>query len=102
MFLFGLAYTHLADGKPIQAMIQHHPCPAERTIFVPVDPSMHIAVVVPDHKSPHSHPMPPMIKASFDAKSAYRQCIAANGVMASTAKKVDTGKLSTACCVIES
>jgi hypothetical protein len=65
----------------------------ERTIFVPVDSSFCIAVVVPDHKAPHNHPMRPMIKVSFDAKAAYRQCIATNRAMASTVKKVDNCKI---------
>ena len=34
--------------------------------------------------------MPPMTKVSYEAKNAYRKCISANGIMASTTKKVDT------------
>jgi len=30
-----------------------------------------------------------MTKVSYEAKNAYRKCISANGIMASTTKKVD-------------
>lgn len=71
----------------------HLKCAANRTIFVPVDSSLRMAIVVPDHKSPHSHPMPPMVKVSFEAKAAYRDCVIAQGVVAATTKKVDIGEL---------
>jgi hypothetical protein len=87
-----IAYTHLVNGKPFKSPILHRPCDAERTIFIPVDSKYCMAIVVPNHKSAHNHPMPPMIKALYDAKAAYRQCITANGVMALTSKKVDMGK----------
>lgn len=51
-----------------------------------------MAIVVPNHKFPHSHPMPPMIKVLYNAKAAYRQYITTNGVMALTSKKVNMGK----------
>ena len=92
------AYTHLLDGKLYKSPILHRLCNAEGTIFVPVNSSFRIAVVVPDHKAPHNHPMPPMIKVSFDAKAAYRQCITANGVMASTVKRVDNCKIPSSGC----
>ena len=83
------AYTHLKNGTPVKSRIEHYPCPAERTIFVPVDRRLCIAVVVPNHTRPHNHPMPPMIKASFDAKATYRKCVIQTGIPAATAKKVD-------------
>jgi hypothetical protein len=72
-------------------MIQR-PCSAERWIFVPIDASIRMAVVVPNHKKPHTHPMPLMMKASYDAKASYRESILAIGVLGATVKKVDNGK----------
>ena len=74
---------------PVKSPIEHHFCPAERTIFVPVDHRLRVAVVVPNHTRPHNHPMPPMVKASFDAKATYWKCVIQTGIPAATAKKVD-------------
>jgi len=68
------------------------PCSAERTVFVPVDASLRMAVVVPNHHKPHTHPMPLMTKASYDAKASYRENILSVGVLGATVKKVDNGK----------
>jgi len=70
----------------------HRPCQAERYIFVPVDDSIRMAVVVPNHKKPHNHPMPTITKASYDARALYRDSIAAIGVLGATVRKVDNGK----------
>lgn len=86
-------YTHILDGKPVHSPMIHHQCPASRTIYVPCNISLRLAVVVPDHLSPHSHPMPPPIKVSDEAKEVYMKCIKAQGVLAATVKKVDLGKL---------
>lgn len=92
------AYTHLKNGAPVKSRIEHYPCPAERTIFVPVDRRLRIAVVIPNHMRPHNHPMPPMIKASFDAKAAYRKCVTQTGIPAATAKRVDACMFSPSHC----
>ena len=85
------AYTHLSNGKPIQGQIVHGPCPASCYIFVPLDSTFHhLAIVVPDHVEPHNHLMLPMTKVSYEAKDTYCKCISANGIMASTTKKVNT------------
>jgi hypothetical protein len=86
------AFTHIRDGKPIRSKMILRPCSAERTIFVPVDASLRMAIVVPNHHKPHTHPMPLMTKASYDAKASYRENILAVGVLGATVKKVDNGK----------
>lgn len=55
-----------------------------------------MAIVVPDHTSPHSHPMPPMVKVLYEAKAVYKECVVAQGVVAATTKKVDMGESSAA------
>jgi hypothetical protein len=50
-----------------------------------------MAVVIPRHTRPHNHAMPPMIKASYDTRAMYGQCVDAFGTMGATVKKVDNG-----------
>ena len=61
-------------------------------MFVPVDTNLRMAVVVPNYKIPHNHPMPVMVKASYDARASYHKNITAAGVLGATVKKVDNGK----------
>ncbi|KII84400.1 hypothetical protein PLICRDRAFT_32429 [Plicaturopsis crispa FD-325 SS-3] len=82
-------YTHIQDGKPVRTRIVHHKCPAERSIFIPEDPSIRVVLVLPNHTKPHSHPMPPAIKVSYDAKDAYAKLIGAHGALGATVKGVD-------------
>jgi hypothetical protein len=86
-----VAFTHIQGGKPVRSKMIHRPCPAERWIFVPIDVNLRMAVVVPNYKLPHSHPMPVMAKASYDAKASYRESISAVGILGATVKKVDNG-----------
>jgi hypothetical protein len=88
-----VAFTHILEGKPTRSKMIPRPCTAERWIFVPVDVNLRMAVVVPNHRIPHNHPMPVMMKASYDAKASYRESIAAAGVLGATVKKVDNGKV---------
>lgn len=89
---FHIAFTHTHDGKPIRSKMVHRPCEAERSIFVPVDNSLRMAVMVPNHKKPHNHPIPTTTKASYDAKALYRDSITVTGVLGATVRKVDNGK----------
>ncbi|KAJ7138792.1 hypothetical protein C8R43DRAFT_1131951 [Mycena crocata] len=83
------AHIHLRQGKSVRSDMIHHPCNAYMTIFVPVDPSLRMACVVLDHRRPHTHPMPPMKKASLDVKKVYRRCVKAMGALGTTVQKVD-------------
>ncbi|KAK6971359.1 hypothetical protein R3P38DRAFT_3143097 [Favolaschia claudopus] len=57
------ASTHIIDGAGVSSAIVHRECPATRTIFVPVDPSIRKAVVVHPQNIAHNHPIPPLKKA---------------------------------------
>ncbi|KAL0947450.1 hypothetical protein HGRIS_013557 [Hohenbuehelia grisea] len=72
------AYPHNAQGE--RSRMVHHTCPAKRKIFVLCDPTIRIAVVVPDHEHPHSHPVFPPAKTPFDVAAMFRQCVEALGV----------------------
>jgi hypothetical protein len=91
-------YTHLKNGTPVKSHIKYHPCPAEHTIFVPTDHHQHVAIVVLHHTRPHNHPIPPMIKAWFNAKAAYQKCVTQTGIPTATAKKVDVCTFNSFCC----
>jgi hypothetical protein len=68
----------------------NYPCSARRTIYIPIDPSLRVALIV--HKGiPHNHPMPKIDKASYETKSAYRKCVEAVGIVGATVQKVDQG-----------
>lgn len=71
--------------------VVHRGCFAERTIYVPIDPSVRKALIV-HHDIPHNHPMPALKKASFELKEAYRQCVRMAGTVGATVSKVDNGK----------
>ncbi|KAG6824629.1 hypothetical protein H0H92_006258 [Tricholoma furcatifolium] len=83
-------HPHIVDGKTqARALIKHRRCPAQRTIFIPIDPDLRIALVSHPKMIPHNHPMPPKSKVSFEAKIAYRDCIEAVSTLGATVQKVD-------------
>ncbi|KAJ7440024.1 hypothetical protein FB451DRAFT_966547, partial [Mycena latifolia] len=83
------AHIHLRQGKSVRGNMIHHACKAYMTIYVPVDTSLRMACVLFDHLKPHTHPMPPMKKASLDVKKVYRRCVKAMGALGTTVQKVD-------------
>jgi hypothetical protein len=49
--------------------MEKHTCKVATTIFVPLDEdTIHIAIVVPKHEFPHTHPPPPPKKVPADVK----------------------------------
>ncbi|KAJ6603588.1 hypothetical protein DFH09DRAFT_1354717 [Mycena vulgaris] len=83
-------YPHIVDGLSVtHSRIKRYPCTATRTIYVPVDPSIRKALVVHKERTPHSHPMPALTKASLDVKEVYRACVDAAGSVGATVNKVD-------------
>lgn len=92
-------FTHIKNGEPIKVKMHGHACPARRTIYVPTDETLRMAIVIPDHTSPHNHPMPPPSKLSLDAKRTYEQCIEAAGVAGASVNKVDHGMFWTLCMI---
>lgn len=69
----------------------HRPCPASREIFVPIDTSIRIAVILYDYTKPHNHPMPAPVKASYDLRDLYVQSLRALGTLGATVRLVDNG-----------
>jgi hypothetical protein len=89
------AFTHLDDNShPIERRLEHRGCTASRRIYIPLDTSIRMAVVIPNHLHPHSHPMPLFIKLSHDVKIKYAELIHAAGLLGATVKKVDNGTSS--------
>jgi hypothetical protein len=86
-----LAHPHIQGGcSDGRLPIVNHPCQAQRTVYIPTDSSLRVALVV--HKNvPHNHPMPRIDKASFETKAAYRKCVEAAGILGATVQKVDEG-----------
>ncbi len=81
----------MKDGQPFKAPIVQLPCPASRSIYVPLDDTIRKALIVNDHKKPHSHPIPPMTKVTYEMKNKYIECVEAHGVFGSTVVKVENG-----------
>ena len=61
-----IAFSHVKNGKFIKAKMVHRKCPTVMLIIVPVDTSIHQAVVF--ICEPHNHPMHPKTKPSSEEK----------------------------------
>ncbi|KAF7326552.1 hypothetical protein MVEN_02608400 [Mycena venus] len=86
-------HTHIVEGRVVtRSKIKQYPCQAKRTIYVPEDPSIRKALVVHKPHTPHSHPMPPLVKASLDVKETYTTCVETSGPVGATVNKVDNAK----------
>ncbi|KAG6913688.1 hypothetical protein DXG01_005156 [Tephrocybe rancida] len=83
-------HPHIVNGTTLaRAPIKHRRCPAQRTIYVPVDPGLRIALVAHPKMIPHNHPMPPKSKVSIEAKGMYKGLINAAATIGATVQKVD-------------
>ncbi|KAJ7177631.1 hypothetical protein C8R46DRAFT_1328221 [Mycena filopes] len=82
-------HSHILNGSPQSSSIVNRPCDAKRTIYVPVDASIRMALIIHPGDIAHNHPMPSLKKASFEVKESYRQCIQAVGCVGATVSKVD-------------
>jgi hypothetical protein len=70
-----------------------HACKATTTIYVPLDEdTIPIAIVVPKHEFPHTHPPPPPTKVPADVKRLYEEAVRAFGVSTATVNKVERGE----------
>ncbi|KAJ7705076.1 hypothetical protein B0H16DRAFT_1482466 [Mycena metata] len=78
------AHAHIFNGTPVVGKIQRYTCKATRYIYVPKDTSIR-KVLILNALTPHNHPMPMLIKPTFEVKEMYREIIAANGVLGATA-----------------
>ncbi|KAJ7838322.1 hypothetical protein B0H14DRAFT_3700283 [Mycena olivaceomarginata] len=62
-------HAHIVDGMAVVGRVVHRGCFAERTIYVPIDPSVRKALIV-HHDIPHNHPMFYLAEQPTDAPSA--------------------------------
>lgn len=83
-------FPHLGNGS--QGALVHHKCSAYRTIYVPEDPAIRKACVVPNHKEPHNHPILPPTKTPIAIKEIYRKCVNNSGIVGSSVRSVDNGE----------
>lgn len=89
---FDIEFTHIVDGVPTTMKTVTRACPASRTIFVPMDATLQrLAIVVPDHTSPHNHPMPPFTKVDADGKLVFQKVSQVFGVVGATVNKIGKG-----------
>jgi hypothetical protein len=61
-----LAFKPVKEGRPFEARVIHLPCLAESFVFIPHEdkhPELaRTCIVIPDHRHPHLHPVPPLLK----------------------------------------
>jgi hypothetical protein len=86
---FYLAFSHLENGKFLKAKMVRRKCQAVMLIFVPVDTSIHQAVVF--LRGPHNHPMHPKTKPSSEDKLQLEKAIQAAGTRRLTVQKLLNG-----------
>ncbi|KAJ7724761.1 hypothetical protein B0H16DRAFT_1698535 [Mycena metata] len=82
-------HSHIVNGHAVPSAIIRRPCSTYRTIFVPVDASIRITLIIHPGDIPHNHPIPVLKKASIQVKESYRQAIRATGTVGATVAKVD-------------
>ncbi|KAJ7804733.1 hypothetical protein B0H14DRAFT_2612062 [Mycena olivaceomarginata] len=89
------AFPHLKDGVVHTAQMIKRTCKAGTTIYVPLDEdTIPIAIVVPKHAVPHTHPPPPPTKVPTDVRTLYEEAVRAVGVSIATVNKVERGAVS--------
>ena len=82
-------YSHVIDGKILLGRIIERKCPTHMAIYIPVDTSIHKAIV---HLwNPHNHPMYPKTKPSTEEKDQLRKAINAAGKCGLTIHKLING-----------
>ncbi len=82
-------YPHSKNGR--QSKMVHHECSASRTIYIPIDDSIRMACIVPNHKQPHTHPILPSVKVSREIKDQYVKAIQVAGIAGNTVRTIDNG-----------
>ncbi|KAJ6613833.1 hypothetical protein B0H10DRAFT_1951225 [Mycena sp. CBHHK59/15] len=73
------AFNHIKEGRPFEAKVTHLPCEAESFIFIPHEDKhselAQMCIVIPDHKQPHRHPVPPLLKVTHAVGEKYKECV---------------------------
>ncbi|KAJ7909723.1 hypothetical protein B0H13DRAFT_1877422 [Mycena leptocephala] len=84
------AFNHIKGGCPFEAKVIHLACAAESFVFIPHEdkhPELaRMCIVVPDHKRPHRHPVPPLLKVPHGVAEKYKECVRKLGLGATVAK----------------
>ncbi|KAJ6607624.1 hypothetical protein B0H10DRAFT_2227630 [Mycena sp. CBHHK59/15] len=89
------AFTHIVNGEPhTNSAIVKRPCPVQRRIYIPMDPSIRKALIVHPGNIAHNHPIPAFKKVSHEHKAIYKKCIQAAGCVGATVAKVDNARSS--------
>ncbi|KAJ6622394.1 hypothetical protein B0H10DRAFT_903648 [Mycena sp. CBHHK59/15] len=84
------SFPHLKEGKIYAVPMDKRKWEAARTILVPLDEeTVPIAIVVPKHLHPHTHPPPPATKVPTDVRLLYERAIRAYGISVATVNKVE-------------
>ncbi|KAJ6518461.1 hypothetical protein DFH09DRAFT_1331945 [Mycena vulgaris] len=84
------AFTHIVNGEPhMKSAIMKRPCPVQRQIYIPMDPSIRKALIVHPGNIAHNHPIPAFKKVSHEQKAVYKKCIQVAGCVGATVAKVD-------------
>ncbi|KAJ6564162.1 hypothetical protein B0H19DRAFT_76035 [Mycena capillaripes] len=83
-------FNHLKEGRPFEAKVIHLPCSAESFVFIPHEdkhPELaRMCIVIPDHRHPHLHPVPPLLKVPHAVAAKYKECVRKFGLGATVAK----------------
>ncbi|KAJ7897887.1 hypothetical protein B0H14DRAFT_2557403 [Mycena olivaceomarginata] len=84
------SFSHKKDNNVYVAQMERHHCEAAISIYVPLDEeAVPIAVVVPKHQRPHTHPPPPPTKVPTQVRQLYEQAVRAYGTSMATVNKVE-------------
>lgn len=84
-----LEFPHNGNGS--QTKLIHRDCPTLWTIYVPDDPKIQKACIVPNHENPHNHPILPPTKMPAMVKEIYKMCVKNAGIVGSLVRTVDNG-----------
>ncbi|KAJ7812272.1 hypothetical protein B0H13DRAFT_1666278 [Mycena leptocephala] len=84
-----LARTHFQNGLHVIAPSEKRKCPAQITVYIPVDETDSRAVVIPAAGVPHNHPHFPRSKVPAAVQHKYYKCIDAADVVGTATLRVD-------------
>ncbi|KAJ7883173.1 hypothetical protein B0H14DRAFT_2702312 [Mycena olivaceomarginata] len=83
-------FPHLKEGKAYTPAMLKRNCDAATAILVPLDEeSIPIAIVIPKHLCPHTHPPPPATRVPTDVRLLYERAVRTYGISIATVNKVE-------------
>ncbi|KAL0057565.1 hypothetical protein AAF712_015787 [Marasmius tenuissimus] len=81
---------HMKCGRAASSPMKSIRCPSKQTIFVPVDTSIWMAIVLSTNNVTHLHPIPFINKPHIEAKYNYKKLVSAIRVVGATVQHVDS------------